>query len=79
VVPAEPAFRLGTGIGPAAGPGTGDGGPRRASGGGATGYAGVTWERVDAEDGVRRTRPSVDRPVPPRPSTSTGSAGRRVA
>ncbi|BCB86783.1 hypothetical protein Psuf_040960 [Phytohabitans suffuscus] len=39
--------------------------PRRASAGGAADRAGVTWERVDAEDGVFRPCPSVDRPGTP--------------
>ncbi|GAA4688320.1 molybdopterin oxidoreductase [Phytohabitans rumicis] len=39
---------------------------RRASAGGAADYAGVTWERVDAEDGVFWPCPSVDRPGTPR-------------
>ncbi|MGN9906193.1 molybdopterin oxidoreductase family protein [Phytohabitans sp. LJ34] len=39
---------------------------RRASAGGTADYAGVTWERVDAEDGVFWPCPSVDRPGTPR-------------
>ncbi|HEU4424149.1 MAG TPA: molybdopterin-dependent oxidoreductase [Pilimelia sp.] len=39
---------------------------RRASAGGVADYAGVTWERVDAEDGVFWPCPSVDRPGTPR-------------
>jgi assimilatory nitrate reductase catalytic subunit len=76
VVPAERVSRFGTGARFAAEPSAGYGEPRRVPGGGAAGHAGVTWERVDAEDGVRWPRPSVDRPGPPRLSTS-GSAIRR--
>ena len=54
VVPAEPVDRLGTGK------------PRRAPAGGTAENAGVTWERVDAEDGGLRACPSVDRPATPR-------------
>src|SRR3954447_7163751 len=39
---------------------------RRATAGGTAENAGVTWERVDAEDGELRACPSVDRPVTPR-------------
>lgn len=39
---------------------------RRASAGGPADYAGVTWERVDAEDGVFWPCPSVDAPGTPR-------------
>lgn len=39
---------------------------RRATAGGVADYAGVTWERVDAEDGVFWPCPSVDRPGTPR-------------
>ena len=39
---------------------------RRASAGGLADYAGVTWERVDAEDGVFWPCPSVDRAGTPR-------------
>jgi assimilatory nitrate reductase catalytic subunit len=39
---------------------------RRASAGGPADYAGVTWERVDAEDGVYWPCASVDRPGTPR-------------
>jgi assimilatory nitrate reductase catalytic subunit len=39
---------------------------RRASAGGTADYAGVTWERVDAEDGVFWPCPSVDQPGTPR-------------
>jgi assimilatory nitrate reductase catalytic subunit len=39
---------------------------RRASAGGPADYAGVTWDRVDAEDGVFWPCPSVDRPGTPR-------------
>ncbi|MEH1012191.1 molybdopterin oxidoreductase family protein [Micromonospora sp. CPCC 206060] len=39
---------------------------RRASAGGPADYAGVTWERVDAQDGVFWPCPSVDRPDTPR-------------
>ena len=34
--------------------------------GGTAENAGVTWERVDAEDGAMRPYPSVDRPGTPR-------------
>src|SRR6187551_3583201 len=53
-VPAEPVHRLGTGE------------PRRVPVGGTAENAGVTWERVDAEDGGLRACPSVDRPATPR-------------
>jgi assimilatory nitrate reductase catalytic subunit len=39
---------------------------RRALTGGMAENAGVTWERVDAEDGVLRACPSVDRSATPR-------------
>ncbi|MBB5871513.1 assimilatory nitrate reductase catalytic subunit [Allocatelliglobosispora scoriae] len=39
---------------------------RRATAGGVADYAGVTWERVDAEDGVFWPCPSVDRAGTPR-------------
>jgi assimilatory nitrate reductase catalytic subunit len=39
---------------------------RRALTGGMAENAGVTWERVDAEDGVLRVCPSVDRSATPR-------------
>jgi len=39
---------------------------RRAPDGGTAEYAGVTWERVDAEDGGLRACPSVDRSATPR-------------
>jgi assimilatory nitrate reductase catalytic subunit len=39
---------------------------RRASASGAADYAGVTWERVDAKDGVFWPCPSVDWPSTPR-------------
>jgi assimilatory nitrate reductase catalytic subunit len=39
---------------------------RRATAGGAADYAGVTWERIDAEGGVFWPCPSVDRPGTPR-------------
>jgi assimilatory nitrate reductase catalytic subunit len=39
---------------------------RRASAGGVADYAGVTWERIDAEQGVFWPCPSVDRPGTPR-------------
>jgi assimilatory nitrate reductase catalytic subunit len=39
---------------------------RRASAGGMADYAGVTWARIDAEDGVFWPCPSVDRPGTPR-------------
>ena len=38
----------------------------RAPAGGTAENAGVTWERVDAEDGVLRACPSVDRTAAPR-------------
>jgi assimilatory nitrate reductase catalytic subunit len=44
----------------------GQGKPRRALVGGTAESAGVTWERVDAEDGDLRACPSVDRPAMPR-------------
>jgi hypothetical protein len=40
--------------------------PRRVPVGGTAESAGVTWERVDAEDGDLRACPSVDRPAMPR-------------
>ncbi len=40
--------------------------PRRVPAGGTARRVGVTWERVDAEDGATRPYPSVDRPGPPR-------------
>ena len=40
--------------------------PRRAPAGGTAENVGVTWERVDAEDGGLRACPSVDRPATPR-------------
>jgi hypothetical protein len=40
--------------------------PRRASAGGQAGSAGVTWERINAVDGVVRPDPVDDRPGPPR-------------
>ena len=39
---------------------------RRAPNGGMAENAGVTWERVDAEDGGLRACPSVDRSATPR-------------
>ena len=39
---------------------------RRAPDGGTAKNAGVTWERVDAEDGGLRACPSVDRSATPR-------------
>lgn len=39
---------------------------RRASAGGAADYAGVTWERIDAEDGVFWPCPATDHPGTPR-------------
>jgi len=39
---------------------------RRASAGGPADYAGITWDRVDAEDGVFWPCPSVDGPGTPR-------------
>jgi len=39
---------------------------RCAPDGGTAEIAGVTWERVDAEDGGLRACPSVDRPATPR-------------
>ena len=39
---------------------------RRAPDGGTAENAGVTWERVDAEDGGLRACPSVDRSATPR-------------
>ena len=39
---------------------------RRASAGGPADYAGVTWERIDAEDGVFWPCPRADRPGSPR-------------
>jgi hypothetical protein len=39
---------------------------RCAPDGGTAEIAGVTWERVDAEDGELRACPSVDRPATPR-------------
>src|SRR5688572_21552276 len=53
-VPAEPVDRLG------------DGEPRCVPVGGTAENAGVTWERVNAEDGGLRACPSVDRPATPR-------------
>jgi hypothetical protein len=53
-VSAEPVFRLGQGK------------PRCVPTGGTAENAGVTWERVDAEDGDLRACPSVDRPATPR-------------
>ena len=44
----------------------GPGKPRRVPVGGTAESAGVTWERVDAEDGDLRACPSVDRPATPR-------------
>lgn len=38
----------------------------RVPAGGTAETAGVTWERVDAEDGGLRACPSVDRPAAPR-------------
>ncbi|BBH66048.1 hypothetical protein ACTI_27330 [Actinoplanes sp. OR16] len=43
---------------------------RRAPDGGTAKNAGVTWERVDAEDGGLRACPSVDRSATPRLLTS---------
>src|SRR3954470_18658504 len=53
---------------------------RRAAGGGAAAEgagenAGVTWERVDAEDGGLRASPSVDRTATPRLLDTKTSAG----
>ncbi len=39
---------------------------RRASAGGIADYSGITWERIDAEDGVFWPCPSVDHPGTPR-------------
>lgn len=44
----------------------GEGESRRAPDGGMAKNAGVTWERVDAEDGGLRACPSVDRSATPR-------------
>jgi assimilatory nitrate reductase catalytic subunit len=60
-VNAELAGQLGSGAWFTSEPGAAVREPRCASTGGAVDYAGVTWERVDAEDGVFRPRPSVDR------------------
>jgi hypothetical protein len=53
---------------------------RRASAGGPADYAGVTWERIDAEDGVFRPCPEDDHPGTPQlfphPARRTPSAGR---
>ena len=67
---AEPTCRLGYGE------------SRRVPGGGTAESAGVTWERVDAEDGDFRPCPSVDRPGTPRlfgrlPVTPAGVTGVR--
>ena len=51
---AEPANRFGHGK------------SRRVPAGGMAESVGVTWERVDAEDGDLRACPSVDRPATPR-------------
>jgi hypothetical protein len=47
----------------------------RAPGGGTAENAGVTWERVDAEDGGLRACPSVDRTATPRLLELTGLTG----
>src|SRR3954451_10518210 len=47
---------------------------RRALTGGMAENAGVTWERVDAEDGVLRACPSVDRSATPRLLKKSGTA-----
>jgi hypothetical protein len=79
-VTAEPARRLGDGARSVRGSRVGGDELRRASAGGTAENAGVTWERVDAEDGVLRPCPSVDRPGAPRlftPPPFTGTAHRR--
>ncbi|BFU47035.1 hypothetical protein KRMM14A1004_52720 [Krasilnikovia sp. MM14-A1004] len=48
--------------------------PRRAPVGGTAENVGVTWERVDAEDGGFRPCPSVDRPDTPRPVNQGSTA-----
>jgi assimilatory nitrate reductase catalytic subunit len=63
---AELASRLGSGVRPGSGSYTVNEELRRATAGGAAGNAGVTWERVDAEDGVARLCPLADRAGPPR-------------
>lgn len=65
-VTAELASQLGHGMGSAAGPRVRYEEPRRASVSGTADYAGVTWERVDAKDGVFWPCPSVDWPDTPR-------------
>jgi assimilatory nitrate reductase catalytic subunit len=56
------AFQFGQGTRSAAGSRAWCEEPRRASASGTVDYAGVTWERVDAEDGVFWPCPSVDWP-----------------
>jgi assimilatory nitrate reductase catalytic subunit len=49
--------------------------PRRVPVGGTAENAGVTWERVDAEDGDLRACPSVDRSAMPRLLEKCDTAG----
>jgi hypothetical protein len=55
----------------------GGGEPRCAKAVGTTYRVGVTWERVDAEDGVVRRYCSVDRPGTPRLSAISPVTGAR--
>jgi len=48
---------------------------RRASAGGLADYAGITWERIEAEDGVFWPCPSEDHPGTPRMFTTTFATG----
>ena len=52
---------------------------RRALTGGTAENAGVTWERVDAEDGGLRACPSVDRSATPRFLERKTSAGWKIS
>jgi assimilatory nitrate reductase catalytic subunit len=70
-VNAELAARLGYGDGSDTGPAAVFEELRCASAGGPAGNAGVTWERIDAEDGVDQPRPEDDRPGAPRLFTHT--------
>ncbi len=68
---AELASRLGSGVRFDSEPHTVFEELRRATAGGVADYAGVTWERVDAEDGVFWPCPAVDRAGTPRLFEST--------